>query len=95
MRLEGFLDSKRDGKKDLGFALHTGSDDAYKCFEFPVNFKIASSSENRVNVIIDVQKIFGSSKVYNIDANPQIHSLSQIGQALELAGNLKDAITVE
>ena len=95
MRLEGFLDSNRDGQKDLGFALHTGSDEAYNCFEFPVNFKISSSSENRVNVIIDIKKIFGSSKVYNIDANPQIHSLSQIGQVLELAGNLKDAVSVE
>ena len=95
MRLEGFLDAKRDGKKNLGFALHTGSDDAYTCLEFPVNFKIEGNSVNTVNVLIDIKKVFGTSTTYNIDANPQIHSLSQLAQALELAGNLKTAVSVE
>ena len=95
MRMEGFLDSNRDGTKNLGFALHTGSDESYRCIDLPVNITLSEGNQNEITLVLDVKKLFGTNKIYNIDANPQIHSTSQLPQSIEISNNLQAAVTVE
>jgi hypothetical protein len=94
-RAEGFLDANRDGTKELGFSLHTGSKDAYRCFEMPINLEVKKGGTNTVNLSMDVKKIFGSTKIFEIDKNPQLHSLTQLPQVIELSNNIQGAFKVD
>jgi hypothetical protein len=94
-RAEGFLDANRDGTKNLGFALHTGSDNAYRCINLPINLTVDGGEDNIINLVIDAKKIFGKNTIFDIDQNPQLHSLTQLPQVIELSNNIKDAFVIE
>ena len=51
-----------------------------------------SRGQTALTVSFDVAKIFASENIYDIGANPQIHSLSQMPALLELTENLKHAV---
>ena len=45
---------------------------------------------------IDLAKVLAREvKIYDIEANPQIHSLSQIESLRELSNNLEKAISIK
>ncbi len=92
-RTEGFIDLDGDGTEEKGFALHTGGDAALICLDAADNFTV-TEEENTITINIDLKKLFGDSKIYDIAANPQIHSLSQTPQVEELAGNLAKAFSL-
>lgn len=92
-RTEGFIDTNNDGIENQGFALHTGADEAYVCFNSTVNSDI-SEKESKININFDLKKLFqNGTSIYDIKANPQIHSLSQAPQVKILANNLLSAIS--
>lgn len=92
-RTEGFIDLEGDNTKEKGFALHTGGSNALVCLDANQSFNITESG-NDILVEIDLKKLFGESTIYNIAANPQIHSLAQEPQVLELAGNMSKCFTL-
>jgi hypothetical protein len=95
-RTEGFIDLDKNGSKERGFALHTGANDAYTCVELPINVTIVEPQISSTSVIIDLKKLFGNTApYYDIEKNPQIHSLSQADVVKILAQNLKAGISTE
>lgn len=92
-KIEGSMDSNNDGNKDLPISLHIGADEAYRIVELPRDITITEGNTSYVDVEIDLYKILGGLEAtYDIDDNPQIHSLSQIDAVVDLANNLQKAI---
>lgn len=92
-RTEGFVDTNNDGIENQGFALHTGADEAYICFNSSINTEI-SDKPNKINVTFDLKKLFqNGTELYDIKTNPQIHSLSQAPLVKILATNLLSSLS--
>jgi hypothetical protein len=91
-KIEGWIDLDGDGMAETGVALHLGSDQAMRSFRvFP-----PSSDNSEITIQIDLARIFDQEgKIYDIEANPQIHSLSQIEALRELSNNLEKAIFIK
>lgn len=94
-KTEGLIDFDGDGTMESGYALHTGANEALRTIELPVNLTIEEGKESTLNIIIDLKKEFGSNPVYDIVANPQIHSTSQAPQVKQLIDNLATAFSVQ
>ncbi len=86
-KTEGYININDE---EVGFSLHIGGDEAYMGVEIP----LANISEDtkEVNVLIDLKDYFGKDNVYNIEENPQLHSLDHKPQVLELVENMKSSI---
>jgi hypothetical protein len=92
-RTEGFIDTNNDGVENQGFSLHTGADEAYICFNNAINIEITDEA-NMINVNFDLKKLFqNGTEIYDIKANPQIHSLSQSPQVKILSNNLLSSLS--
>ena len=86
-KIEGILDTDNDGDFETNIALHVGSDAASR----EISFRSSDSSNESID--IDVRSIFESDgTVYNIQENPQIHSLFQLDKANFLIQNLAKQI---
>lgn len=94
-KTEGQIDFDGDGITESGFALHTGANDALRTIELPANIKIEDGKTSQLTVVIDVKKGFGNNPVYDIEANPQIHSLSQTPFVKQLVDNLMTAFSIQ
>lgn len=94
-KTEGLIDFDGDGTTESGYALHTGANDALRTIELPANITVEEGKETTVTIVIDVKKEFGSNPVYDIESNPQIHSLSQAPFVKQLADNLTTAFTIQ
>ncbi len=86
-KVEGWMDLDDDGDAETGLALHMGSNDVRQEVMMSVD-----GSPSDIAIEIDLKTFFGQDNVYDIDANPQIHSLGQLPAAKELSDNLKSAI---
>lgn len=90
-KIEGWIDLDADGMAETGVALHLGSDEVMKSFSFQ-----NLDGENELIIQIDLARVFQQgNKIYDIEANPQIHSLSQIESLRELSNNLEKAVTLK
>lgn len=90
-KIEGWIDLNNDGMAETGVALHLGSDEAMKSFTF-TNL----DGTNELTIQIDLARVFEQeNKIYDIEANPQIHSLSQLESLQELSKNLEKAISLK
>ena len=87
-RTEGQIDFDGDDVPETGFALHTGADDAYRILEIPVDVTVGSNNPDALFFEIDLKSQFGENPIYDIKQNPQIHSLAQQPQVIELMNNL-------
>ena len=94
-KTEGLIDFDGDGTLEAGYALHTGANEALRTIELPANIVIEEGKEAGLTIIIDLKKEFGSNPVYDIETNPQIHSLSQAPLVKQLIDNLTTAFSVE
>lgn len=82
-KIEGIMDTDNDGEFETNVALHIGSDAAAR--------EITMNSADQLNeqIDIDVMSIFESNgSLYDIQENPQIHSLFQLDKASFLVENL-------
>ncbi|NNF34078.1 MAG: hypothetical protein HKN68_08220 [Saprospiraceae bacterium] len=87
-KVEGFIDLDGDGDEETGFALHLGGDDAYRTITTTGNISL---DEDRSVMYVDIQleKLFMNNGVmYDIAANPQIHSPEQNPIVIVLSDNL-------
>ena len=92
-KIEGNLDSNSDGIKNLPLSLHVGADEAYRNIELDRPLIMRSGETTEVDVIIDVKDILqNGDDIFDIDADPQIHSLDQMSAILELTNNIEKAI---
>lgn len=89
VKIQGSIDLDNDGELETPLALHLGSD--------PVKRTIRLNNVNGstdVRIMLDLKSFFTGDALYDIDANPQIHSLDQIEAAMELADNLSQSIYI-
>jgi hypothetical protein len=75
----------------LDFSLHTGRNNALLSVDLPV-VDFDKADKRTIEVVIDLKDYFGKTKIYDIQANPQIHSPSQEAQVLELTSNMAECI---
>jgi len=93
MKVEGNIDLDGDEEMETGVALHTGSDEALRNISLDIPAEIKSNETTTVNLVIDLYQLFdGPDRIFPIEENPQIHSLSQIDAVNELSDNLTNAI---
>lgn len=87
-KVEGFIDLDGDGDEETGFALHMGGDDAYRAI---TTTKSTSLDKDQSVMYVDIQleRLFMNNGVmYDIAANPQIHSPEQNPLVVVLSDNL-------
>lgn len=89
VKVEGWVDFDEDGITETPMAIHLGSNGVRRSLDFEL-----SENTKDITFEIDLQSFFMTGKLYDIEANPQIHSLSQLPQSIELADNLTQAIHV-
>ncbi len=86
-KIEGWIDLDNDGEAETGIALHLGSNEVMQEINLPV-----STTGGTIDIIFDLKSAFEGDQIYDIEANPQLHSLSQLPAATELARNLSNSI---
>lgn len=91
-RPEGKIALDKSKNFDTDFALHLGSDNAYRTIDLSKKFTISSGNTTNFEVIIDMEKFFKSNTFHDIGSTPQIHSLSQMPVMVKLADNLLTAV---
>lgn len=91
-RPEGLISIGGKPLSETSFALHLGSDDAFRKISLTRNFEILQGKETSIDIYIDMEKFFNGKSFYDISQTQQIHSLSQIPLITQLADNLVTAI---
>ena len=94
-KTEGLIDLDGDGTLEEGYALHTGANESLRTVELPASIVIEEGKEAGLTILVDIKKEFGSNPIYDIETNPQIHSLSQMPFVKQLIDNLATAFSVE
>jgi hypothetical protein len=83
LKIEGIMDTDGDSEFETNVALHIGSDEASR------QIRMSSVDPSNEQINIDVKSIFESNgTLYDLQENPQIHSLFQLDQASFLVENL-------
>ena len=89
-KVEGVIDFDGDGIPETDFALHLGADEAFVDIELDRDFVVNDNRTTELIIPIELKNFFGSgSNIFDIEANPKIHTLSQSAAIAELAVNLK------
>jgi hypothetical protein len=89
-KIEGWVDLDGDGQVESGVALHLGSD----AVQQKMAFDLESGTEN-IQLDLELKTTFEQDSIYDIETTPQIHTLSQLPYALELAQNLGKSFNVK
>jgi hypothetical protein len=93
LKLEANMDSNNDGNNDFPLALHLGADDAYRIINLNKAIKITGDETSETNIIFDLYEFLGGNdNTYDVDSNPQIHSLEQLDAVVELADNIPSSV---
>lgn len=88
-KTEGFIDTLGTGNFDLGMALHTGSDNVYREKTVETSISISNNMTTTLSFDIDLyDMLVQDNETYDLTQNSQIHSLSQVSLAEQLADNL-------
>ena len=75
-------------KPESPFALHLGSDDAFRNININKAVTINENGVTNLDIEIDMKKFFDSKTLYDIHDTQQIHSLHQLPLIAILADNL-------
>ncbi len=90
VKIEGRIDLDGDDDPEAGIALHLGSNNVMREIRIPVN-----GMGNKITLEFDLKNVFENGSIYDIAENPQLHSLSQLPAAEELADNISQAIKIK
>ena len=90
-KTEGRLDTIGNGSLDLGFALHTGSDDLYRSAKAGVPITIEDGKETNLDILVDYKLLLEG---VDIKSNPQNHSPSDTAQISKIVNNYATAISL-
>jgi hypothetical protein len=77
----------------IPFALHLGGDPALMNINLTKAINVKEDQSNKIEITLDVNKVFGSDKIYDIVANPSLHSVTHEPFVLELARNLEKSFS--
>jgi hypothetical protein len=91
MKTEGKMDPDGNGvfENEDGFALHLGSNDAFRSVALNKSFTVSPGSSTQLEIIIDLKDMFDmGGSFYDLVARPQIHTLEALPNALPLMDNL-------
>ncbi len=89
-KIEGWVDLDGDDQVETGIALHMGSDQVFRSKSLVID-----GPANDLVITLDLYDVFNRDKTYDIAANPQLHSLSQLPAAEELADNIMHAFKMK
>lgn len=94
IRTEGKADTAGTGIFDLDLALHTGGDTTYRAKTFMRPVSISDGEKTVFPILIDYRDMLvpAEGEPYDFIATPQIHSLSHVNEAIELANNFQQAL---
>jgi hypothetical protein len=89
LKTEGRMDTDQDGEHELSFALHIGSDSAFRQISLSKAIDVAENQTSTCEIFIDLKDVFLlPGNEYDIQAQPQIHRLDQLPAGLKLLDNL-------
>lgn len=93
LKVEGNVDLNDDDEPETGVALHTGSNVALRNLSIDYPIQVQEGITTNVDLVFDIYELFnGSTRIYPIEENPQIHNLSQLDAVTEISDNLINAI---
>ncbi len=96
-KIEGNVDLDNNGTLDNleGMSLHMGSDDVLKTILIDKAMSFQEGNTEELSLTIDIRDCFiRDEQIYDIEAAPQIHSLSQLEYAQELSDNLGNSLSL-
>lgn len=73
---------------NVSFGLHLGSNNAYKYIELPKKFTIQDKGTTEVEILVDIEKFFNSTHLFDIKSKQQLHSLNDLPTMMLLVDNL-------
>jgi hypothetical protein len=91
MKTEGRLDTIGNGAFDVGFAMHTGSDDLFRSMDGNVPLSIEDGKQTDLTIIIDYKKLLEG---VDIKYHPQNHTPQDTVQIKKLVNNFPSAISL-
>lgn len=91
-KTEGKLDADGDGQAELGLAYHIGADETLRSIDLNKTFSVESDQTTTVIIEIEMKRMFDDgTTIYDPLQTAQIHSLTQIDEAIILADNLQQS----
>ena len=90
-KIEGRLDTLGNGTLDLGFALHTGSDDLYSILEGTAALNVEDGKTLELDIVLDYKLLLNG---INIKDNPQNHNPQDIGTIQAIVDNIPNSLTL-
>ncbi len=91
-KTEGKLDTDGDGQAELGLAYHIGADETLRNIALNKNFLIEDGQTTTVTIEIEMKRMFDDGNtIYDPLQTAQIHSLTQLNEAIILADNLQQS----
>ncbi len=95
VKVEGNADLDNDGTLEQGVALHIGGPEALRIINASKDFTISEGQSTTLNFVIDLNQMLTSGGIYDVEANPQIHSLGQADIVKDLADRFADALSFQ
>ena len=91
-KTEGKLDTDGDGQAELGLAYHIGADETLRNIDLNRDFSIEIGGVTTVTINIEMKRMFDNgTTIYDPLETAQIHSLTQLNEAIILADNLQQS----
>jgi len=91
-KTEGLLDTDGDGQAELGLAYHIGADETLRTISLDKEFLIEDGETTTVVINIEMKRMFDDgTTIYDPLQTAQIHSLTQLDEAIILADNLQQS----
>ncbi|HNR09120.1 MAG TPA: hypothetical protein PKM27_17500 [Saprospiraceae bacterium] len=95
-KIEGVLDTGGAKTYDLGFAIHTGTDECLATLTVTKNFTISEEQTTGLGLDLDVRRVFQENgQFFNLPNSPLNHNPANIGVLKLFASNLAQAIQIK
>lgn len=91
MKTEGRLDTLGNDNFEVGFAMHTGSDDLFRTMDGPVTLSIEDGKQTDLTIVFDYKKLLEG---VDIKHYPQNHTPQDTVQIKKLVNNFPSSITL-
>ena len=95
-KIEGVLDTGGAKTYDLGFAIHTGTDECLATLTVTKNFTISEEQTTGLGLDLDVRRVFqDNGQFFNLANSPLNHNPANIGVLKLFAASLAQAIQIK
>lgn len=95
-KAEGRADTDKDGNFDLGFAYHTGSDEAFRIVDLVQNFTLLKEDTGNLKLTVDLEKLLvDGGQPFDIATTPGTHNEDGLETAKLLMDNFSQAFKIE